>query len=235
MTFLNNLIRVILLLLLPSIFSGCQTLKNLDILSSNQRGVYHTVQKGQTLYYIARTYDIDVNRLKRINGIYDPKALQIGTRLWIPGARQVLEINSNKSKQVLAKKKGRGDKKSKKKNILHKHVKVVKGFFREGDQLIVNYGDPQQGCPGIRMQTFCEDSFEFKVLVDAFATYDYVELPKSPELRIVPGFVTNWKAQIPTLRRTDETFGLQIKAEDRWGNPTDPGNAPFKSLFEQTD
>ncbi len=76
------------------------------------------------------------------------------------------------------------------------YIKVVKGFFREGDQLIVNYGDPQQGCPGIRMQTFCEDSFEFKVLVDAFATYDYVELPKSPELRIVPGFVTNWIAQI---------------------------------------
>jgi len=108
------------------------------------------------------------------------------------------------------------------------YIKVVKGFFREGDQLIVNYGDPQQGCPGIRMQTFCEDSFEFKVLVDAFATYDYVELPKSPELRIVPGFVTNWKAQIPTLRRTGETFGLQIKAEDRWGNPTDPENAPLK-------
>ena len=129
MTFLNNLIRVILLLLLPSIFSGCQILKNLDILSSNQRGVYHTVQKGQTLYYIARTYDINVNRLKRINGIYDPKALQIGTRLWIPGARQVLEINSNKSKQVLAKKKGKGEKKSKKKNILHKHIKAVKGFL----------------------------------------------------------------------------------------------------------
>jgi hypothetical protein len=38
------------------------------------------------------------------------------------------------------------------------YIKVIKGFFREGDQLIVHFGDPRGGCPGIRMQTFCEDS-----------------------------------------------------------------------------
>ena len=99
MTSLNNLVKVIFFLLFfTSPFLGCQIIKNLDILPSKQRGVYHTVQKGQTLFYIARTYDIDINRLKRINGIYNPLRLQVGTRLWIPEARQVLEIHSKKKR-----------------------------------------------------------------------------------------------------------------------------------------
>jgi hypothetical protein len=101
------------------------------------------------------------------------------------------------------------------------YIKIVKGFFREGDQLLVHVGDPSGGCPGMRMQTFCEDTFELKVLVDAFATYTYIELPTSPVLRIVPGAVACWKAQVPTLRRVGEPFRLLLKAEDRWGNPTD--------------
>ena len=101
------------------------------------------------------------------------------------------------------------------------YIKVVKGFFREGDQLIVHFGDPSGGCPGIRMQTFCEETFELKVLVDAIATYTYLEVPNSPVLRIVPGPAAVWKAQLPTMRRVGEPFRLLLKAEDRWGNPTD--------------
>ena len=105
MTFPHNLSRTTLFLLLVSMLSGCQILKNLDILRPNQKGVYHTVQKGQTLYFIARAYDVDVNRLKRINGIYNPSKLQIGTRLWIPGAWQVLNVDISIDKQALTKNK----------------------------------------------------------------------------------------------------------------------------------
>jgi len=108
------------------------------------------------------------------------------------------------------------------------YIKIVKGFFREGDQLLVHYGDPIGGCSGMRMQTFCEDTFELKVLVDAFATYQYVEIPESPVLNIVPGPETKWVMQLPTMRRVNEPFRLQLKAEDRWGNPTDKTDASFK-------
>jgi hypothetical protein len=108
------------------------------------------------------------------------------------------------------------------------YIKIVKGFFREGDQLHVHYGDPIGGCPGMRMQTFCEDTFELKVLVDAFATYQYVEIPKSPVLNIVPGPETKWVMQLPTMRRVNESFRLQLKSEDRWGNPTDKTHVSFK-------
>ena len=129
MSFRNNLVKSLFLLFIFSILSGCQILKNLDILSSDQRGIYHTIQEGQTLYFIARAYDIDINRLRRINGIYDPTKLQIGTRLWIPGAWQVLEIDPKKSKQVVAQNKGRLKKRFKAKNVPRIAVKAVKGFL----------------------------------------------------------------------------------------------------------
>jgi hypothetical protein len=101
------------------------------------------------------------------------------------------------------------------------YIKVVRGFLREGDQIMIYFGDPVGGCPGMRIQTFCEDSFEFRVLVDAIATYNYVELPQQPEITIVPGKPHLWKAIVPTTCRLKQPFRLSIKAEDCWGNPSD--------------
>ncbi|MDA1312864.1 MAG: DUF3604 domain-containing protein [Acidobacteria bacterium] len=101
------------------------------------------------------------------------------------------------------------------------YIKVVNGFMKEGDRIVVRFGDPREGSPGLRLQTFCESTFEFRVLVDAIATYNYVELPASPVIAIVPGPAAVWKAVLPTMRRVGEPFRLCMKAEDRWGNPTD--------------
>ena len=100
------------------------------------------------------------------------------------------------------------------------YIKVVRGFLREGEQIIVRFGDRRQGSPGMRIQTFCEASFEFKVLVDAIATYNYVELPEQPEIAIVPGPPVLFKAILPTQRPQGDAFRLCIKGEDRWGNPS---------------
>ncbi len=102
------------------------------------------------------------------------------------------------------------------------YVKIINGYFKEGDQLRIRFGDRRGGSPGLRVQTFCEDTFEMKVLVDAFATYDYVELPQSPSFQIVPGKAVRFQAIMPTRRMPGETFSLHLKAEDRWGNPTAP-------------
>ena len=50
------------------------------------------------------------------------------------------------------------------------YIKVVRGFLRAGDRITVRFGDRRSGGSGIRVQTFCEKTFEFRVLVDAFAT-----------------------------------------------------------------
>jgi hypothetical protein len=108
------------------------------------------------------------------------------------------------------------------------YIKVVRGFLREGDRIVVRFGDRRQGSPGMRIQTFCEDSFEFKVLVDAIATYNYVELPEQPEITIIPGPPVLFKAILPTRRRVDEKFRLCIKGEDRWGNPSNLCQQTFR-------
>ncbi|HEX2152055.1 MAG TPA: DUF3604 domain-containing protein [Stellaceae bacterium] len=100
-------------------------------------------------------------------------------------------------------------------------IRVVRGFLREGDTITVRFGDPSQGSPGMRVQTFCEPSFEFRVLVDAIATCDYVELPEQPVIAIVAGPPVIWKAVLPTLRGCGESFRLGFKGEDKWGNPSD--------------
>ncbi len=108
------------------------------------------------------------------------------------------------------------------------YIKVVRGFLREGDQIIVRFGDRREGSPGMRVQTFCEHTFEFRVLVDAIATYNYVELPEQPTIRIVPGPPVRYKAILPTLRRIGAPFRLCLKGEDRWGNPSNRCDAEFE-------
>jgi len=48
----------------------------------------HVVQVGENLYRIALHYGVSVEALMRENGIRDPRALEVGQRLLIPGARR---------------------------------------------------------------------------------------------------------------------------------------------------
>ncbi|MCK5779051.1 MAG: DUF3604 domain-containing protein, partial [Rhodospirillales bacterium] len=102
------------------------------------------------------------------------------------------------------------------------------GYLREGDQITIIFGDPSHGSPGMKLQTFCESGFEFKVVADVCAVGHYVPLPETPSISIVPGPVDRWCAVLPTLRRPGETFQLGIKAEDKWGNPTHLADASLR-------
>ena len=107
-------------------------------------------------------------------------------------------------------------------------IRVVRGFLREGDRIVVRFGDRRGGSPGIRMQTFHEPTFEFRVLVDAWATYEYVELPVQPFVSIEAGPPALYKAVLPTVRRRGELFKLGFKGEDRWGNPSHKVGTTFR-------
>jgi hypothetical protein len=100
------------------------------------------------------------------------------------------------------------------------YVGVAKDFLAPGDTITIRFGDRRFGSLGIRAQTYCETAFEFHVLADPIATYDYVALPKSPTIGIVPGPGTEWFAILPTLVPAGERFRLAIKVDDKWGNPT---------------
>ncbi|MCZ6772036.1 MAG: DUF3604 domain-containing protein [Proteobacteria bacterium] len=120
------------------------------------------------------------------------------------------------------------------------YIKVVKGFMKEGDTITVRFGVTDGGSPGMRLQTFCEDTFEFRVLVDPIATYNYQPLLEQPVIKIVPSKPERYVAVWPTLRRVNETFSLKLKGEDAWGNPSDKcdttlrlkASAPVENLPE---
>jgi hypothetical protein len=99
-------------------------------------------------------------------------------------------------------------------------IRVGRGYLRAGDTLTIRLGDRRQGSPGYRLQTNCEARVELKTSVDAFATYEFTELPEQPAFALVAGPAAHWKAIWPSLVVAGEPFRLAIVAEDMWGNPT---------------
>jgi murein DD-endopeptidase MepM/ murein hydrolase activator NlpD len=56
------------------------------------RGVYHVVERHQTLYRICKTYGVDLKEVASLNGISDPSNIQTGQRIFIPRAKKVLRV-----------------------------------------------------------------------------------------------------------------------------------------------
>jgi murein DD-endopeptidase MepM/ murein hydrolase activator NlpD len=56
--------------------------------------VYHQVQRGQTLWSIARVYGVNVQLLARANRLSDADVLHVGQRLYIPGATEQRQVTS---------------------------------------------------------------------------------------------------------------------------------------------
>jgi hypothetical protein len=104
-------------------------------------------------------------------------------------------------------------------------VRVGRGYLRQGDTLTIRFGDRRQGSPGWRLQTSQEKGVELRTSVDAFATYEFCELPEQPAFDLVAGPAASWKAIVPSLVAAGEPFRLALVAEDLWGNPTDQADA----------
>lgn len=101
------------------------------------------------------------------------------------------------------------------------YVKVVNGYLLPGDTITIRLGVTDHGGPGMRMQTFCEESYEFRLLVDPVATFNYQPLPVQPAIAIVPGPPVRFLATVPSRVRQGDPFWLHLKGEDLWGNPSD--------------
>jgi murein DD-endopeptidase MepM/ murein hydrolase activator NlpD len=57
-----------------------------------KKGVYHVVERHQTLYRICKTYGVDLKEIASLNGISDPSKIETRQRIFIPGARKVLKV-----------------------------------------------------------------------------------------------------------------------------------------------
>lgn len=99
-------------------------------------------------------------------------------------------------------------------------VRIAGEGLKQGESITIKLGDTSKGSPGIRLQTFVEPRFEFKTLVDVFSTNVFKYLP-SPEIALISGEPVSWKAYLPTVLPSNKEFSLKIRAEDKWGNPSD--------------
>jgi len=59
---------------------------------ASPQGVWHVIESGQTLWRIAKVYEVSLDELSRVNDIGDPTALAIGRRLFVPGATALREV-----------------------------------------------------------------------------------------------------------------------------------------------
>jgi murein DD-endopeptidase MepM/ murein hydrolase activator NlpD len=57
-----------------------------------RKGVYHVVERHQTLYRICKTYGVNINEVASVNEISDHHKIQVGQRILIPGAKKVLKV-----------------------------------------------------------------------------------------------------------------------------------------------
>jgi len=89
------LLRFFLCLALALTLANCGGVsyyESFDYYHQDSDGIYHPVQKGQTLYSIAKAYGLSAKELQNINGIQDPLDLDVGHHLWIPDAKKVVYV-----------------------------------------------------------------------------------------------------------------------------------------------
>jgi lipoprotein NlpD len=58
----------------------------------DRKGVYHVVERHQTLYRICKTYGVDLKGVASLNGIADPSKIETGQQIFIPGAKKGLRV-----------------------------------------------------------------------------------------------------------------------------------------------
>lgn len=89
---------MILLSLLYLAISGCATYSrdSLKRQGYQQRGIYHKAKKKETLWRIAKVYDLTVEELVRANNISNAAQIQENQLIFIPGASEQRTLASTK-------------------------------------------------------------------------------------------------------------------------------------------
>lgn len=89
-------IKIIIVLLTLVILAGCAAREASYVITppiSAIPGVYHEIKKGETLWSISKAYDVDIERLAKINRIPDKTKVCEGQLIFIPEAKEVIKIS----------------------------------------------------------------------------------------------------------------------------------------------
>ncbi|MDD2653662.1 MAG: LysM peptidoglycan-binding domain-containing M23 family metallopeptidase [Candidatus Omnitrophica bacterium] len=95
-----NLTAVIILM--TSLF-GCVSYQSavLSVPETQKKsGVYHKVMPKETLWRIAKAYDVSLDEIVRANRIPDATKIEKGQLIFIPGVSQIIDLDSSSSSSV---------------------------------------------------------------------------------------------------------------------------------------
>ncbi|MFH2076422.1 MAG: peptidoglycan DD-metalloendopeptidase family protein [Pseudomonadota bacterium] len=94
-------IGFILLLLIGLTILSCA---GYPLRSERPRGIYHRVKSGETLFAIARAYQVNLQDLAEINNISNPDQIEVDSVIFVPDANQVLDdvLTAARSQKTLA-------------------------------------------------------------------------------------------------------------------------------------
>lgn len=104
-------------------------------------------------------------------------------------------------------------------------VRLVEGGLKPGDEILLRLGDTRHCGPGFQMQTYCQDEFKFRALVNPFSTQQFFEVGSMPHLEVIPGSGLTWRSVTPSQISLSDTFWIGLKCEDLWGNPSNKTKA----------
>jgi murein DD-endopeptidase MepM/ murein hydrolase activator NlpD len=114
-------------------------------------GTTHVVEKGETLYRIARAYGIEPRELMEANGINDPRTLAPGQELFVPGAPRPVDVPplaagsasaAREPDELLPRKGGTGALQWPLKGVLYRGFGVKQGQRHDGIDLSAPEGTP---------------------------------------------------------------------------------------------
>ncbi|MFH0826741.1 MAG: LysM peptidoglycan-binding domain-containing M23 family metallopeptidase [Candidatus Omnitrophota bacterium] len=73
-------------------FSGCATTPSVKApqapVVAGMPGVYHRVERGQTLWRISKMYNVELDEVARINRITDTTSIEVGQQIFIPNRQK---------------------------------------------------------------------------------------------------------------------------------------------------
>ena len=87
---------ITILIAFAFILSGCATESRVARIEPlprpTEEGIYHRVLKGQTLWRIAKSYNVELSRIAQANRLRDPSKIDAGQMLYIPGAKKDIRV-----------------------------------------------------------------------------------------------------------------------------------------------
>ncbi len=90
-------------------------------------------------------------------------------------------------------------------------IHIIGSHLKKGEFVTIHFKK-------LRMQTYCEKNFQFRIAVDPFAVGRFVFLKKSPSILILPAKPKSLQIISPSTIIPNNEFSVFVKAEDEYGN-----------------